>query len=113
MELGLATFGDVHPGTTPERRMRELLERLGPDRQVLWVDLHLTRSAWLDARAAWFNDLLHRLATEHRNLTVVRWHEVAREHGIHGFDGIHYGPQGYRLRAKTLAEWLDRVGSRA
>jgi len=28
MELGLATFGDVHPGTTPERRMRELLEEI-------------------------------------------------------------------------------------
>ena len=28
MELGLATYGDVHPGTTPERRMRELLEEM-------------------------------------------------------------------------------------
>jgi probable LLM family oxidoreductase len=28
MELGLATFGDVHPGTTPERRMAELLEEM-------------------------------------------------------------------------------------
>ena len=28
MELGLATFGDVHPGTTPERRMRELIEEI-------------------------------------------------------------------------------------
>ena len=28
MELGLATFGDIHPGTTPERRMRELMEEV-------------------------------------------------------------------------------------
>ncbi len=28
MELGLATFGDVHPGTTPERRLRELMEEI-------------------------------------------------------------------------------------
>ncbi len=28
MELGLATFGDVHAGTTPERRLRELLEEV-------------------------------------------------------------------------------------
>ncbi len=28
MELGLATFGDVHPGTTPERRMGELIEEM-------------------------------------------------------------------------------------
>jgi lysophospholipase L1-like esterase len=111
MALGTNDISWETPQTT-ERRVRQLLERLGPDRQVLWVDLHLTRSAWLDARAAWFNDLLHRLAKEHSNLTVVRWHEVAREHGIRGYDGIHYGPHGYRLRAQTVAEWLDRVGSR-
>ncbi|HEX2085673.1 MAG TPA: Atu2307/SP_0267 family LLM class monooxygenase [Solirubrobacteraceae bacterium] len=28
MELGLATFADVHPGRSPERRMRELLEEV-------------------------------------------------------------------------------------
>ena len=50
----------------------------GPNRTVLWVDLHLTRSAWLDARAAWFNDLLRRLEKQRPNLTVVDWHEVAR-----------------------------------
>jgi hypothetical protein len=98
---------------TTERRMRQLLDKVGPDRHVLWVDLHLTRSAWLNARAAWFNDLLHRLAKQYPTLTVVRWHDVARAHGIQGLDGIHYGPQGYRLRAKTVAQWLDTVGDRA
>jgi probable LLM family oxidoreductase len=28
MELGIATFGDVHPGISPEQRMRELLEEV-------------------------------------------------------------------------------------
>jgi lysophospholipase L1-like esterase len=97
---------------TTERRVRALLDRLGPDRTVLWVDLHLTRSAWLDARAAWFNDLLRRLERQRPNLTVVGWHKVARAHGIRGWDGIHYGPFGYRLRARTVLQALDAAGRR-
>jgi hypothetical protein len=96
--------------TTTERRVRALLARLGPQRKVLWVDLHLTRSAWLDARADWFNGLLGRLEATHPNLTVVHWHAVARAHRIHGWDGIHYGPYGFRLRARTLVAALNRAG---
>lgn len=97
---------------TTERRVRALLDRLGPRRTVLWVDLHLTRSAWLDARAAWFNDLLRRLARQRPNLTVVHWHTVARAKGVRGWDGIHYGPHGYRLRARTVLAALDAAGRR-
>ena len=109
--LGTNDISWETPQTT-ERRVRTLLNRLGPNRTVLWVDLHLTRSAWLDARAAWFNDLLRRLARERPNLTVVGWHRVARAHGIRGWDGIHYGPYGYRLRARTVLEALDAAGRR-
>ena len=109
--LGTNDISWETPQTT-ERRVRTLLNRLGPNRTVLWVDLHLTRSAWLDARAAWFNDLLRRLARERPNLTVVAWHRVARANGIRGWDGIHYGPYGYRLRARTVLEALDAAGRR-
>ena len=109
MALGTNDISWETPQTT-ERRLRLLLDRLGPKRQVLWVDLHLTRSAWLDARADWFNDLLRRLERTHRNLTVVDWHRQARAHGIRGWDGIHYGPSGYVLRAKAVAAALDAVG---
>ncbi len=109
--LGTNDISWETPATT-ERRVRTLLDRLGRDRTVLWVDLHLTRSAWLDARAAWFNDLLRRLAKQRPNLTVVPWHAVARAHGIRGWDGIHYGPYGYRLRARTVLKALDAAGRR-
>ena len=101
LALGTNDISWETPATT-ERRVRTLLDRLGPDRNVLWVDLHLTRSAWLDARADWFNALLRRLERSHPNLTVVRWHAVARAHRIHGWDGIHYGPGGFRLRAQAV-----------
>jgi lysophospholipase L1-like esterase len=111
LALGTNDISWETPATT-ERRVRALVDRLGPHRQILWVDLHLTRSAWLDARAAWFNGLLRELARTHPNLTVVGWHRVARAHGIHGWDGIHYGPYGYRLRARTVLAGLNEVGRR-
>jgi hypothetical protein len=111
MALGTNDISWETPATT-ERRLRTLLDRLGPHRQVLWVDLHLTRSAWLDARADWFNGLLRRLERTHPNLTVVDWHRVARAHGIRGWDGIHYGPYGFRLRARTVAAALNDIGQR-
>lgn len=109
--LGTNDISWETPQTT-ERRVRTLLDRLGPNRTVLWVDLHLTRSAWLDARAAWFNALLRRMEKQHSNLTVVDWHKVARAKGIRGWDGIHYGPFGYRLRARTVLSALDAAGRR-
>jgi hypothetical protein len=109
--LGTNDISWETPATT-ERRVRALLDRLGPHRTVLWVDLHLTRSAWLDARAAWFNALLRRLEKQRPNLTVVDWHRVARANGIRGWDGIHYGPFGYRLRAQTVLRALDAAGRR-
>lgn len=111
LALGTNDISWETPQTT-ERRVRLLLDRLGPKRQVIWVDLHLTRSAWLNARADWFNAMIRRLADRRRNLTVVPWHRIARAHGIHGWDGIHYGPSGYRLRARTLIAALDAVGRR-
>ncbi|MFN8171129.1 MAG: GDSL-type esterase/lipase family protein [Candidatus Nanopelagicales bacterium] len=110
--LGTNDISWVDEATTA-RRVDALLDRLGPRRQVLWVDLHLTRSAWLDARAARFNAMLRDQARHRPNLTIVGWHRVAAAHRIRGWDGIHYGPSGYRLRAKVVSAAVDAVaGSR-
>lgn len=109
--LGTNDISWVDEATTA-RRVDLLLDRLGPKRQVLWVDLHLTRSAWLNARAARFNAMLREQAEHRRNLTVVSWHRVAAAHRIHGWDGIHYGPGGYRLRARVVSAAVDAVAKR-
>ncbi len=109
--LGTNDISWVDEATTA-RRVDSLLDRLGPRRQILWVDLHLTRSAWLDARAARFNAMLRTQARSRDNLTVVGWHKVAAAHRIRGGDGIHYGPAGYRLRAKEVAAAVDSAAPR-
>lgn len=106
--LGTNDISWVDEATTA-RRVDALLDRLGTKRQVLWVDLHLTRSAWLDARADRFNAMLRAQARKRPNLTVVGWHRVAAAHRIRGGDGIHYGASGYRLRAKAVSAAVDAL----
>lgn len=104
--LGTNDISWESPQTTASR-LSALIKRLGPKRQVLWINLHLTRSAWLDARADWFNDLLDTWDRRRANFTVIDWHTVARREGIRGWDGIHYGPGGFRLRAHTVVHQLN------
>lgn len=99
------------PATT-ERRVATMLDRLGPKRQVLWVDLDIAYSDFSMERADWFNEMIRKVAKERANVTVVPWERIARQEKAGRFDGIHYGPAGYRLRARTLTDALnERVRS--
>lgn len=91
-----------------ERRVRTMLDRLGPKRQVLWVDLDVAHSAFSTARAAWFNRMIRDVAKDRPNVTVVPWERLARERRVGRFDGIHYGADGYRLRAKVVTDSLNK-----
>lgn len=104
--LGTNDISWVDQATT-ERRVKTLLDRLGPKRQVLWVDLDVDHSDFSSRRADWFNGMIRTVAGQRPNVTVVPWERVARKARAGRFDGIHYGTSGYRLRAATLADALN------
>jgi len=93
--------------STNERRVREMLRLLGKQRQVLWLDVDTTYSNFSIAAADWFNAMIRRVANEYPNVKVVPWKRTARTAGVKRPDGIHYGPDGYRLRAQTVVEALN------
>jgi lysophospholipase L1-like esterase len=99
------------PATTT-RRVRTLLERIGPTREVLWVDLDVDHSSFSRERAAWFNRFIRAEARMRDNLTVLDWERFARSKRAARYDGIHYGERGYRLRAEFLAQALDSQARR-
>lgn len=109
--LGTNDISWESPATT-ERRVRTMLDRLGPRRQVLWVDLDVDHSAFSRARADWFNRMIRSLAAKRPQLTVVDWEKKARGARAWRSDGIHYGAAGYRLRAQVVAEAVNRLGAR-
>lgn len=105
--LGTNDISWVDPATT-ERRVNTLLDRLGPERQVLWVDLDIAYSPFSIARADWFNGMIREVAKDRPNLKVIPWERTARQEKAARFDGIHYGSSGYRLRARTLTDELSK-----
>ena len=100
------------PLATTQARVRTLMTILGPKRQVLWVDLDVDYSAYSASRALWINDMIRREAASRENLTVVPWRRIARAERAGRYDGIHYGPSGYRLRASVVAKAVDDLARR-
>jgi lysophospholipase L1-like esterase len=111
--IGLGT-NDISWETTAttERRVRTLLDRLGPRREVLWIDLDVDHSAFTRSRAGWFNRFIRSIAATRPNVSVIEWEKAARSRGAWRRDGIHYGESGYRLRAQVVAEAVDRAAPR-
>lgn len=104
--LGTNDVSWVQPAVT-EQRVNKLLDRLGPKRQVLWVDLDVDYSTFSSTRADWFNKMIRKVARERSNVKVVPWEKTARSEQAYRFDGIHYGSSGYRLRGRFLTDALD------
>ncbi len=107
--LGTNDISWETPQTT-QRRVHALLDAIGPKRQVLWVDLDVDHSAFSSSRAQWFNGMIREVAEKRTNVTVIPWRRVARAASAGRFDGIHYGPSGFRLRALTVTKALNVAG---
>lgn len=104
--LGTNDISWVSPSVT-ERRVKKVLDRLGPNRQVLWVDIDTKFSSFSIRRAAWFNKMIRDVARDRPNVKVVPWKRIAREANAYRYDGIHYGKSGYKLRARELTDALN------
>jgi len=104
--LGTNDVSWVQPAVT-EQRVNKLLDRLGPNRQVLWVDLDVDYSTFSSTRADWFNKMIRTVARDRSNVKVVPWEKAARSAKAYRFDGIHYGTSGCRLRGHFLTDALD------
>ncbi len=76
--LGTNDISWEQPATT-ESRVNTMLDRLGPNRQVLWVDLDIAYSQFSMQRADWFNGMIRTVAKDRPNVMVVPWEKIARQ----------------------------------
>ena len=101
---------------TMRKRIGQYRQLLGPDRTLLWVDLAL----W-DREGTMSQERLIRVAEANRALSVVAsrgnivgidWSSRALLDPVSVFrlDGVHYLPEGYRMRAEAIAEALGPSG---
>jgi lysophospholipase L1-like esterase len=78
----------------------DVMETVGDDRLVLWVNLDLDGTTWGAAQAARFNRVLQEKSWTYGNLAVADWQSFANDHDSWlAADAVHLNGKGYRQRA--------------
>lgn len=105
--IALGTNGPIAGYEKYEVQTRALLEYLGPDRHIFWVNVYCPELSWQQTN----NDYLANMAKDHPNVTIVDWYGLVSKHPEWlGGDGIHPNDEGTAAYAKlihdTMAETL-------
>lgn len=105
--IALGTNGPIAGYEKYEVQTRALLEYLGPDRYIFWVNVYCPELSWQQTN----NDYLVSMAKDHPNVTIVDWYGLVSKHPEWlGGDGIHPNDEGTAAYAKlihdTMAETL-------
>lgn len=98
--------------STTRSRMRQLLDVLGDERTVLWVDTYASGGdRFTRSKEKWFNKQVRRLARSDDNLYRVVWGKYARKQGVEFADALHYTNAGERTWAKRVVQALNNRAS--
>ncbi|HEU4332103.1 MAG TPA: acyltransferase family protein [Lapillicoccus sp.] len=100
-------FG-TNAGVT-EETVVQTLDRLGPDRMVVLVNLYNPRSTWIDES----NATLARVASTRPNVVVADWNAAIKANlGLLQSDKVHPGITGAHLFAKTVRAAMAELSTR-
>lgn len=95
---------------TTRSRMGELIDILGPDRTVLWMDTYAQGGERFDRKKErWFNREVDRLDRANKNIHRIDWGSFARKSGVKFADPLHYTVAGERTWAKRIAWAVTRI----
>jgi hypothetical protein len=107
IHVSLGTNDD--PRTTDAFRsaVREVMDVAGRRRCVVWTNI--VRPPVAGASYAGYNGVLAQESQPRRNLRVVNWARMVREHPEWlASDGVHVSAEGYQARAKAIARSVRR-----
>lgn len=94
---------------TTQSRMVRILDRLGPKRSVLWIELYGNNGDRFNkSKQAWFNKTLARIASTRPNVHVLPWASQAKSASIPMSGPLHYAHKGLVLRTKLTIDYLNR-----
>ena len=99
--IGLGTNG-----TIKKQDLDQIMAIAGKKRQVYWMNNFVQSRPWQDSN----NQLLQTAQKTYKNLHVVDWYAVAKQHADwFADDGVHQGPLGDRQYVRLLVETVGRV----
>ena len=86
---------------------QEIIDYLGADRKVFWVNVYGANLQWEDQS----NDAINRVVEANDNVTLIDWNSTASQHSDWFYnDGIHLKPDGQQGYAQLI---IDTIKSTA
>lgn len=88
-------------GAMTEQTIDDILNTIGPDRQVYWLTAHVPTKPWQQT----VNDEINATAKKHKNVHVVDWYGMSEKHSEwFASDNVHMGEQGNDNYARLIAK---------
>jgi hypothetical protein len=94
--------------STTKARINKILNRIGPTRNVLWVNLYgRNGDRFNKSKQKWFNKTIEKIASNRSNVHVLPWDKYAEKAKIPMSSPLHYAHKGLVLRTKLTVGYLN------
>lgn len=105
--IHLGTNGPIAGYERYEKHTNKLLEVLGPDRDIFWVNFYCPDTTWQDTNNAYLSNII---CGYHSNVHLVNWYNLVhnRPELLVG-DRIHPSSQGIKLYGELVKETIVKV----
>ena len=107
--IALGTNGPIAGQERYEVQSRQLLECLGPNRHIFWVNVYCPDLTWQNTN----NDYINQMTAAHPNVHAVDWYGLVSQHPewLSG-DGIHPNDDGTVQYANLIHDRMVQVLSK-
>lgn len=105
--IHLGTNGPIAGYAQYEKLTNKLLEILGPDRDIFWVNFYCPDTTWQDTNNAYLSNTI---CGYHPNVHLVNWYELVHDKPqLLVGDRIHPSSEGIKRYGELVRETMTRV----
>ncbi|MGN0937904.1 MAG: acyltransferase family protein [Selenomonas sp.] len=104
--IALGTNGPIAGYERYAVQTNELLEYLGPNRHIFWVNVYCPKLTWQQVN----NDCIRDMPIAHPNVTVIDWYSLVKDHPEWlTSDGIHPNDEGIKAYANLVHDTIVKT----
>lgn len=105
--IHLGTNGPIAGYEQYEKLTNKLLEILGPDRDIFWVNFYCPDTTWQDTNNAYLSNII---CGYHPNVHLVNWYNLVHDKpNLLVGDRIHPSSEGIKLYGQLVRETMTKV----
>jgi len=105
--IHLGTNGPIAGYDMYEKHTKRLLEILGPDREIFWVNFYCPETTWQDTNNAYLSNTI---CGYHSNVHLINWYELVHDKPqLLVGDRIHPSSEGIKRYGELVKETMVKV----